>query len=248
MASRFKKMVRAFGWRDAIKLYLRVKIRPYGAIFINRYHTTFFLRKNTSDYYTFDQVFLRDQYNFSFPFDIKTIIDAGANNGMAAVYFSKKYPQASIVSIEPSTENFEVLKKNTNDYPNIIAFCKGVWNKDVHLKIINIDGVKNAFMVAETSADDPAGIPAISIQSIKEEQGWATIDLLKLDIEGSEKEVFESNYETWLPVTKAVVIELHDFMKKGCARSFFKAISQYDFSFDMRDENLIMINEAYREA
>jgi len=248
MASRFKKMVRAFGWTDAVKLYLRVKLRPYGTIFINRYQTSFFLRKGTSDYYTFDQVFLRDQYNFRFPFEIKTIIDAGANNGMAAVYFSKKYPEASIVSIEPSTENFAMLKNNIRDYPRIKAFCKGVWNKDVYLKIINTDGVKNAFMVAETTNDDPDGIPAISIERIQAEQNWQTIDLLKIDIEGSEKEVFESGYEKWLPTTKAIVIELHDFMKKGCARSFFKAISQYDFSFDMRDENLIMINEIYRQS
>jgi FkbM family methyltransferase len=247
MASRFKKMIRAFGLTDAIKLYLRVKFRPYGNIFIHRYQTSFFLRKNTSDYYTFDQVFLRDQYNFKFPFDIKTIIDAGANNGMAAVYFSKKYPQAKIISIEPSAENFSILENNIRDYSNITAFCKGVWNKDVHLKIINTDGVKNAFMVAETTSNDPNGIPAISIETIQREQGWPTIDLLKIDIEGSEKEVFELGYEKWLPTTKAIVIELHDFMKKGCAQSFFKAISQYDFSFDMRDENLIMINEAYRE-
>jgi hypothetical protein len=74
------------------------------------------------------------------------------------------------------------------------------------------------------------------------EQNWNSIDILKVDIEGSEKEVFELNYENWLPKCKAIVIELHDNMKQGTSKSVFKAISQYNFSFEMQDENLIFIN------
>ncbi len=242
MASRFKKMVKAFGLVDAIKLYCRVKIKPYGELSASKYKGHFHLRPNTSDYYTFDQVFLRDQYNIQFPFELKNIIDAGANIGLASVYFSRKYPLSNIVAIEPSKENYEVLSQNIAAYSNVKAFCKGLWNKDVHLAITNTDGVKNAFMVAETVADNPNSIPAICIPTIMNEQSWDRIDLLKIDIEGSEKEVFETNYETWLPKTRAVVIELHDNMKRGTSKSVFKAISQYNFSFYMQDENLIFIN------
>lgn len=242
MASRLKKMIKAFGIVDAIKLYCRVKIKPYGVLTTAKYKGSFYLRPNTSDYYTFDQVFLRDQYNIHFPFELKNIIDAGANIGLASVYFSHKYPQSNIVAIEPSKENFEILSQNIAPYLNVKAFCKGLWNKDVHLAITNTDGVKNAFMVAETTAGDPNSIPAICIPTIMREQAWDKIDLLKIDIEGSEKEVFETNYETWLPKTRAVVIELHDNMKRGTSKSVFKAISQYNFSFDMQDENLIFIN------
>jgi hypothetical protein len=63
-----------------------------------------------------------------------------------------------------------------------------------------------------------------------------------MDIEGSEKEVFESSYEYWLPKTRMLIIELHDNMKNGTSKSLFAAISKYDFSFDMRDENLIFTN------
>jgi FkbM family methyltransferase len=242
MASRFKKMVKAFGLLDAIKLYGRVKIQPYGKLQASNYKGSFHLRKDTSDYYTFDQVFLRDQYNIHFPFEPTTILDAGANIGLAAVYFSHRYPQAIVVAIEPSSDNFAVLQKNIAPYQNIKAYCKGLWNKDVHLEIINTDGVQNAFMVAETTADNPRALPAISIDSIMREQNWNSIDILKVDIEGSEKEVFELNYENWLPKCKAIVIELHDNMKRGTSKSVFKAISQYNFSFEMQDENLIFIN------
>lgn len=242
MASRFKKMVKAFGLADAIKLYIQVKIKPHGSITAHKYKAPFHLRPNTSDYYTFDQVFLRDQYHINIPFSPKTIIDAGANIGLAAVYFSHRYPNASIIAIEPSKENFEQVKKNIEQYPQIKAICSGVWNRDVHLAIINTEGVKNAFMVAETTPDNPNAVSAISIETIMRNEGWYTIDILKMDIEGSEKEVFESSYEYWLPKTRMLIIELHDNMKNGTSKSLFAAISKYDFSFDMRDENLIFTN------
>jgi hypothetical protein len=71
------------------------------------------------------------------------------------------------------------------------------------------------------------------------------IDILKLDIEGSEKEVFETGYEHWLPKINILIIELHDKMKKGCSRAVFNAISKYDFSFDIKGENIIFTNNAF---
>jgi FkbM family methyltransferase len=243
MASRFKKMIKAFGIEDAIKLYARVKLKPYGELVTAKYKAAFHLRPFTSDYYTFDQVFLRDQYNINFPFNPSTIIDAGANIGLASVYFSHRYPNARIVAVEPSKENFDMVLKNTRAYPAVKAYCKGLWNKDVHLAITNTNGVKNAFMVSETTPDDPNAIPAVCIETIMKEQQWEQIDILKVDIEGSEKEVFEMNYEYWLPRTKSIIIELHDHMRKGASKAVFHATSQYNFSCDMQDENLIFINQ-----
>ena len=72
------------------------------------------------------------------------------------------------------------------------------------------------------------------------------IDVLKLDIEGSEKEVFEENFEKWLPLTKVLIIELHDEMKKGCSRAVFNAMNKFDFSFDTKGENIIFTNNAFK--
>jgi FkbM family methyltransferase len=55
---------------------------------------------------------LRNQYDIHFPFEIKNIIDAGANIGLASVYFSQRFVNSTIVAIEPSKENFEILSKN----------------------------------------------------------------------------------------------------------------------------------------
>lgn len=242
MASRFKPLIKAFGLGDGIKFYLQFKAVPHGSFYSSKYGASFFLRKNFSDRYTFNQVFVDDQYRLSFPFEPKTIIDGGANIGLAAAYFAHKYPAANIVAVEPSAGNFEVLQKNIAAFPKVKGLNKGIWNKDVHLHIINKSENDNAFMVEETTADAPDALPAISIESILRSQGWETIDILKLDIEGSEKEVFEAGYEYWLPRTKAIIIELHDHMRAGASKALFNAIGKYDFSFNMQHENLIFIN------
>ena len=61
---------------------------------------------------------------------------------------------------------------------------------------------------------------------------------------GSEKTVFEHNYESWLPFVKVLVIELHDRMVKGASSAVFEAIGKYDFSFGIKGENIVFSNNA----
>ncbi len=243
MASRFKPLIKAFGVSDGIKFYLQFKGKPYGDFYSKLYGAQFHLRNNFSDRYTFNQVFIDDQYRIDFPFIPKTILDGGANIGLSSAYFAHRYPSASIVAIEPSANNFEILQINIEAFPQVKGLNKGIWNKEVYLHIVNKGENDNAFMVEETTADSKEALAAISIESIMRNEGWDTIDILKLDIEGSEKEVFEQNYEYWLPRTRAIIIELHDHMRPGASKALFKAISQYDFSFTMQHENLIFINK-----
>lgn len=109
MASRFKPLIRAFGLIDGLKFYTHFLFKKYGQFSSTRYNSTFHLRSKTTDKYTFKQVFLDDQYGILLPFEPKTIIDAGANIGLASVYFAHRYVQSTIVALEPSSDNFEIL-------------------------------------------------------------------------------------------------------------------------------------------
>lgn len=91
---------------------------------------------------------------------------------------------------------------------------KGVWDKDTYLEIIDTTVSKDAFMVKESNQKSANSIEAITIDTIMQQQGWTGIDILKVDIEGSEKELFSANYQKWLPVTKVIFVEVHDGMKK----------------------------------
>src|SRR5436309_569985 len=62
---------------------------------------TVFLRSNTSDHSAFWQIFIDKQYEYPIEFIPNTIIDCGANIGLTSVYYANKYPQATIIAVEP---------------------------------------------------------------------------------------------------------------------------------------------------
>lgn len=201
-----------------------------------------FLRKGTSDEPTLRQVFMNIRYEMDLPFEPKTILDGGANVGYASVFFADKYPQAQILSIEPDSGNFEMIEKNTSYYENITPVKSAIWGKSTNLKILNPDMEKWAFEVGETTEDDPDSFQAFSISDLIKKQVWENIDILKLDIEGSEASVFAEEYQEWLPKVKLLIIELHEKMKPGCTEIFEKAINQFNFTASISGENLVYLN------
>lgn len=243
MSKRLIPLIRAFGLSDGLRFFFKRIIKKAGCYRSSRYQSDIYIRDKFADKYTFKQVFMEDQYNFKFPFTPSTMLDGGANIGLASVYFAHRFPNTKIVAVEPNEENFKMILKNTVNYPNVFAKQGGIWNDNKRLAIIDKAAYDNSFMVTEVAENTSDSLPAFSIHSIMQEQGWSTLDVLKLDIEGSEKEVFEKNVEEWLPHTRMLIIEVHDNMRKGAAKSVFAAISKYDFTFSMHHENLVFINQ-----
>lgn len=246
MASKINKLVKEFGWLEGIVIYTRFKMNKLGWFSSKRKGIRFYLRPSSTDKSVFASVFLQNQYDVPINFEPASIVDLGANIGLSAIYFAERFPNAQIVGLEPDKENFEIAQRNTESYKNIELFNKGVWNKEAYIDIVDANSRKDAFMVVETASPTSASIEAVSIGHIMQQQEWKTIDILKIDIEGSEKELFAENIEPWLPYAKLIFVEVHDHMRMGSSRSVFAATSKYNFSFDMKDENLIFTNEAYQ--
>lgn len=198
-----------------------------------------YLRNNTSDIPIFKQILLNEDYNLSLDFEPEFIIDCGSNIGLSAIYFKNKYPQSKIVCIEPEHTNFELLVKNTTGYTDIHCLHSGIWNKNTNLRIKDLNLGNYAFIVEEVQFKDTETIPAISIDQIMIQFNMKSIDLLKIDIEGSEKEVFEYNYEHWLSKTKIIIIELHDCLRPGASAAFYKAIDRHKSLIVQKGENII---------
>ena len=177
-------------------------------------------------------------------FQPKLIIDCGGNIGCSAVYFANVYKDAQIYSVEPVEDNFQLLRFNTTLYKNIHPIKSALWNKETYIKAEDQGLGFWGFMTFETTAENAEALKTITISKILKESGFDKIDLLKIDIEGAEKEVFGAdNVDEWLSRVNVLVIELHDRMKRGCSYEFFKAISKYHWFFAFRGENLIFIRE-----
>lgn len=216
-----------------------IKFLNFFSVLLPKFKYPILLRNSTTDVCVFYQVFLAKSYDIYYGIEPKVIIDCGANIGLTSIYFKNRFPNAKIIAIEPELSNFELLKKNTEKYSNIFCIKSGVWNKSTDLIIKDGSTGKWGFVVKEVNYQSNDTIPAISINEIIDIYNIDQIDILKIDIEGSEKELFETNFENWLRITKVLIIELHDGLKPGASKSFFKAVSKYDFHMSRKNENLI---------
>jgi FkbM family methyltransferase len=206
------------------------------------------LRAFTTDVEAFVQVFLRQEYEVTLPFQPKLIIDGGANIGLTSLYFARKYPGATILAVEAERSNYEILRRNVESDPRISPRHAAIWERTAMLGVYGLrashparDSNKWGFMVADESAaaftsavreqaEKIDEVQGVSIGALLRTSGFDRIDILKLDVEGSEKEIFASAWRhDWLGRVRAIMIETHDSQKEGCAKAFYDAIGPYRY-------------------
>lgn len=227
---------------DAIRLVLAEYRRTPVTIYLKRAKQNITIRPGTTDIRCLEKVFLVEEYQLPFDEKPRTIVDAGANIGMATMYFSAQYPDAQIVAIEPEASNFEVLRLNCEHLPNVTLIRAAVWCDARRLAIADPSVQKWTFTVTDKierriSAER---VDAITIGDVLGMFGGGPIDLLKLDIEGSELELFTQNTDSWLNQVRMIAIELHDRFRPGCAKAMYSALSSLDFVQEVRGENIFL--------
>lgn len=236
-----------FGVKYGLKLFFKFKFGDINSIKIPLIKHNITLRKETSDIPTFFQVFVHNEYGINYSKYIgspKVVIDGGANIGLFTILMKNKFPEAKVICIEPDKENFELLKKNVESYDNVFCLNNGLWNKSIKLKVFDkYKRGKWGIVVEENEREGE--IQAVSIGDLLNKFSIEEIDILKLDIETSEKKVFQNNFESWLPKTKMLIIELHDYMDENCSKTFFEAINKTftKYEYHTSGENTIIINK-----
>jgi len=209
--------------------------------------TPIYLRPNTSDIDVFRQVFLQNDYALSKKMNlsgINFIVDCGANNGLSALYFSERFPNAKVVAVELESGNFAMLKKNVAGHANIFPLHAGVWEEDIMLEIPNLNGSNWEFMAAKStdaSADGPQTqkVQGLTLPTIMQRYQIPVIDILKIDVEGAEFEIFSNNPDKFLSKTRILIIELHDWIKEGVSKIFFDALRKYQYRLFCSGENIV---------
>jgi len=184
------------------------------------------LRLGTTDVAAFEHVFINDEYGFSLARQPAVIVDAGANVGMSAAYFSLRYPTAKIIAIEPEPTNFDVLRRNAELFPSIIPINAALWNHEGSVQIQDGGGGNWGMRVVDVNVSSSATIPCTTLGNLLEQQGIDRVDLLKLDVEGAEYEIFETA-SAWINRVGVIVAELHDRFRPGCSETFEAATVEF---------------------
>src|SRR5262245_31458759 len=194
------------------------------------------LRPRTADVHAFWQVFIAREYEIPVAFEPRLVVDGGAHVGFASLYFSRRFPGARIVAVEPDTDNASLLEANLGGLPAATICRAALWPRETGLRIANPDVDTWSYRV---TADGGAGkaVACLTMNRILAEHG--DIDILKLDIEGAEAPLFADGAE-WLSRVRMVIIELHERYAPGCTRLTYDVMSTNGLALRMAiGENLV---------
>lgn len=172
-----------------------------------------------SDLRVFYQIFIEENYYF-FPngFNPNVIVDLGANVGYSALWYRKYFPQAKIIALEPEVKNFKILKENINSKSGISVLKKAIWYKDEVLYLKNPKALSWSFEISKLKVMNSQRIEGITINTLMDQFGIDKIDLLKIDIEGAEYDLFSNEPMDWLDKIGSIMIETHDKKRPGTSK------------------------------
>jgi len=202
------------------------------------------VRKDTTDWATYNQIFVREDYKFRHSVAPQTIIDLGANVGYASVWYHAYFPTARIVAVEPDSANVQTARVNfelaCREGGRLEIEETAIWHSESHVKLVNPAGTAWGFKVYEAEPEEPGAFPATTMAAIMQRHGMDTVDLVKIDIEGGERYLFAKNTE-WLDRVNALVIELHDRKIPGCREPVVAALDRHFIDYDevVRGENTL---------
>jgi FkbM family methyltransferase len=199
----------------------------------------------SSDDFVFDQLFVDHEYApvYSRLKEAKFILDLGANVGYASAIFASRYPSARILAVEPDPGNYRLCVQNLEPYGHRVQTLLGaVWANRSKLALARgtfCDGREWATQVVKAREDMDANVEAWDMTSLLDLAQQQVADLVKIDIEGSEAEVFAANTAQWLPRVRNICVELHD---ARCREIFFSALRGFDYELAEYREFTLCLN------
>jgi len=154
-----------------------------------------------SDFFT---CFIRNEYGLRRQLaDVRTILDIGANVGFFSMTARGRYPHSTIHAYEPNPRVLPSLESNTSAL-NIEIYNEAVGSREGSVEILE-SGSSNQ---AQTTTVGAGSIHQVTLQTAIERLG-GSVDLLKLDCEGAEWDMFRLD-ECWKNI-RDIRMEYHLF-------------------------------------
>ncbi len=134
------------------------------------------------------EVLVQEEYDVPVT-GVRTIVDAGANAGMATLYLHGRHPGARIVAVEPDPGTYDLLEANTAALPGVTCVCGALADRDGTVVLHTGAESWAASTRPGRGRPDAVVVAAETLETLAARHGLDRIDLLKLDVEGAEAEV-----------------------------------------------------------
>jgi len=238
--ARFSIAVRNLGFGAALRTFVWIRGGPeLRSIYVSRLGRRIFFR-GSADKGVISHFFYPGTRILDTPgCPVRVIVDAGANAGMETIRMRHFHPGARVLAIEADRGNYSVLERNAaEDKGSVETLLNGLWSSDGPLRVL--PGTTNeAFSVRPAETGETADIEAITMNTVLALVG-GEIDILKMDIEGTEYEVFLKNTE-WVKHVKAFIFECPDADHAGATAQIFRTLDEFEFDAAVSGECIVLI-------
>lgn len=198
------------------------------------------LRWQSSDFLVFEQVLVKKEYSPLLEFKLRKdliILDGGANVGFTSIYFKCCLPDARIIAIEPDPDNFKMLTENINmnRLPGVECLNYALWHSNEYVHLDRNAGDSRDWSI-RISDSGMIKVKSKTLSALFEELNIDKLDVLKMDIEGAELEIFErdENIDSVLDCIDVVALEVHGDSNKMIE----KKLKSKGFHFFINNETI----------
>lgn len=251
LLSQFRSDIRCVGFRAAALMFVSelTTRRPLSYLVprgkhvlklrLKGYSHPLYFRHGSSDLSVIRQVFCHQEYACVVDEPPpRFVVDAGANIGCTSFYLLHRFPDTVVTAIEPDRGNFDLCARNLAPFGDRVRLLKkGLWSEAAGLRVVaGTNGVGEwALEVRPCGPGEAADVEAVGMRDVLAAAPDGRIDLLKVDIEGAERQVF-GDPTGWLDRVRNIVIELHG---EDCERAFADALRGYRYDTRTNGELLL---------
>lgn len=148
--------------------------------------------------------------------DPRVIVDLGSNIGLTIAHYAYLYPKATIVGLELDADTAAVARRNIAPWDDRCTIRNAAaWTEDGRVRFSHVLGEEWGSHVTGAADDgeetgevdgDADTVEAVSLATLL--APFDTVDFLKVDIEGGEREVLKVN-GGWADRVRAIHVEIH---------------------------------------
>lgn len=177
---------------------------------------------------------------------LRTVFDIGANVGDVSLLMLYYFPQATVYSFEPCADTYRQLTKNIgkSGYGGRSKACNfGFYDvpKEANLNITSFHGANSMLELTDEYRRMNPHIKELNSEKINlvrlddyvTEQGIGHIDLVKIDVEGVEKQILDGGVKTFSTMVETVVMEIsfvRNSRETGEYIKLFQMMHDYGFA------------------
>ena len=139
----------------------------------------------------FRDIFITGVYDLPLPGGAPVIVDAGANIGLATLFFSHRHPGCRILAFEPDPRAFGLLERNVarNGLTGVTLVNAALAGHDGTIPFYYDEARPDLLIMSSNPERLPGSCREVPCRRLSAALPPGRIDLLKLDIEGDEGEV-----------------------------------------------------------